>query len=124
MQQRTEVVDDASWVMGFLGIIDPAIDRLKRLLKLDPNSYNVPLDSLRSIAGTNKNKVDLASPTSNGNVGEDDESDFDLDSFIMERLSLDTSNLEVQLEPSKISSVKTGKSPGRIWRSNNRMAKV
>ncbi|KAM4127028.1 hypothetical protein ACJW30_02G059900 [Castanea mollissima] len=39
-QQRTEVVDDASWVMGFLDIIDPAIDSIKRLLKLDQESFN------------------------------------------------------------------------------------
>ncbi|OIT32882.1 PREDICTED: protein high chlorophyll fluorescent 107 [Nicotiana attenuata] len=38
-QQRTEVVDDESWIMGFLDVIDPAIDSIKRLLNLDQNSY-------------------------------------------------------------------------------------
>ncbi|RYR30761.1 hypothetical protein Ahy_B01g055533 isoform A [Arachis hypogaea] len=120
-QQRTEVVDDASWVMGFLDIIDPAVDRLKRLLKLDPNSSNMMPDSFKSITGINKNKVDLAGTSSDVDDGEEDESGFDLDAFIMERLSLDTSKLEVQLEPS---TVKTSKSPRRIWRSNNRIVKV
>lgn len=36
-QQRMEVVDDASWIMGFLDIIDPAVDSIKRLLNLDQN---------------------------------------------------------------------------------------
>ncbi|EPS63079.1 hypothetical protein M569_11708, partial [Genlisea aurea] len=31
-QQRTEIVDDASWIMGFMDIIDPAIDSIKKLL--------------------------------------------------------------------------------------------
>ncbi|MED6128606.1 hypothetical protein PIB30_099514 [Stylosanthes scabra] len=124
-QQRTEVVDDASWVMGFLDIIDPAVDRLKRLLKLDPNSSNTMPESLKSIAGINKNKVDLASVSSNDDDGEEVESAFDLDAFIMKRLSLDTSKLEVQLEPSKKSTGKTSKSPRRIWRSsNNRTVKL
>ncbi|XP_051181513.1 protein high chlorophyll fluorescent 107 [Lolium perenne] len=34
-QQRIEVVDDASWVMGFLDIIDPALDSVKKLLNID-----------------------------------------------------------------------------------------
>lgn len=123
-QQRTEVVDDASWVMGFLGILDPAIDSLKRILKLNPNSYNMPLDSLRNIAGTNKNRVDSSSED------EDDDdangkSDFDLDAFIKQKLTLDLSNLEIQLEEPKFYSVKRSTSPRRIWRrSINEIAEV
>ncbi|RZC04412.1 protein high chlorophyll fluorescent 107-like isoform X2 [Glycine soja] len=123
-QQRTEVVDDASWVMGFLGIFDPAIDSLKRILKLNPNSYNMPLDSLRNIAGTNKNRVDSSSDD------EDDDdangkNDFDLDAFIKQKLTLDLSNLEIQLETPKFYSVKRSKSPRRIWRrSINGIAEV
>ncbi|KAL5163383.1 Protein high chlorophyll fluorescent 107 [Glycine soja] len=123
-QQRTEVVDDASWVMGFLGIFDPAIDSLKRILKLNPNSYNMPLDSLRNIAGTNKNRVDSSSED------EDDDdangkNDFDLDAFIKQKLTLDLSNLEIQLETPKFYSVKRSKSPRRIWRrSINGIAEV
>lgn len=110
-QQRTEVVDDASWVMGFLDILDPAIDTLKRLLKLDSNAYTTPLDSLRNIAGKNRNKADFSS-------GEDGESDFDLDAFIMDRLSFDSSNLEVQLGTPKMPSVKRYSSPRRIWKKD------
>ncbi|TKY54237.1 high chlorophyll fluorescent protein 107 [Spatholobus suberectus] len=122
-QQRTEVVDDASWVMGFLDILDPAIDSLKRLLRLDPNSYNMPLDSLKNFAGTNKNRADFSSDDDNDDTA-NGESDFDLDAFILERLSLDSSNLEVQLEKPKFSSVRRSTSTRRIWRSNNRIAKV
>ncbi|KAK7363480.1 hypothetical protein VNO77_05624 [Canavalia gladiata] len=121
-QQRTEVVDDASWVMGFLDIFDPAIDSLKRLLKLDPNLHNMSLDALRSNAGTNKNGADVFSD--NDNDDNHSENEFDLDAFIMEKLSLDPSNLEVQLEIPKFSSVKRGTTSRRIWRSNNGIAKV
>ncbi|WVZ09681.1 hypothetical protein V8G54_014211 [Vigna mungo] len=122
-QQRTEVVDDASWVMGFLDILDPAIDTLKTILKLSPNSYNMPFNSLRNISGTDKNSDDFSIEDDD----EDDangESDFDLDAFIMKRLSLDSSNLEVQLEAPKTSSEKRIPSGRRIWRPNNRIAKV
>lgn len=34
-QQRTEVVDDVSWVTGFLDILDPAVDSIKKLLNMD-----------------------------------------------------------------------------------------
>ncbi|CAJ1940850.1 unnamed protein product [Sphenostylis stenocarpa] len=122
-QQRTEVVDDASWAMGFLDILDPAIDSLKTLLKLNPNSYNTPSNSLRSIAGTDKNKVDFSS-NDNDEDDANGESDFDLDAFIIKRLFLDPSNLEVQLEAPKISSVKRSPSGRRIWRPNNRIARV
>jgi len=122
MVQRTEVVDDATWVMGFLDILDPAIDSLKTLLKLSPNSYNMPFSSLRNIAGTNKNRGDFSSDDDDDDAN--GESDFDLDAFIMKRLSIDSSNLEVQLEAPKISSEKRIPSGRRIWRPNNRTAKV
>lgn len=122
MQQRTEVVDDASWVMGFLDILDPAIDSLKRLLKLDPNSYSMPPDSLRSLTRTNKNTVDFSGGNDEDDV--DGESGFDLDAFIMERLSLDSSKLEVQLETPKNPYMKKIISPRRIWQSNNRKTMI
>ncbi|KAF7806829.1 protein high chlorophyll fluorescent 107 [Senna tora] len=128
-QQRTEVVDDASWVMGFLDIIDPAIDSLKRLLKLDQNLYSTPsLDSLRKIAGTTaNNSIDLESSSpSSSSIDSNDantESGFDVDAFVMERLSLDTSRLEAQLETTRNSFPKKSISPRRIWRSNNKLPK-
>lgn len=128
MEQRTEVVDDASWVMGFLDIIDPAIDSLKRFLKLDQNSYSTPsLDSLRKIAGTNDNSIDSESASaSSSSIDSNDgnsESGFDVDAFVMERLSLDTSSLDVKLETPKNSFLKRSLTPRRIWRSNKMAAK-
>ena len=48
--QRTEVVDDASWVMGFLDIIDPALDSVKKLLNLDQPSRPTRQDDVKSTA--------------------------------------------------------------------------
>ncbi|CAL5198983.1 unnamed protein product [Lathyrus oleraceus] len=114
-QQRTEVVDDASWVTGFLDILDPAVDSLKRLLKMDPNSFQVSPDSMKNITGTKKNMVDYSSEDDD-NTNEGDKSEFDLDRFIMKKLSLDVSKLEVQLETTKTSSPNKISSPRRIWR--------
>lgn len=107
MLQRTEVVDDASWVMGFFDIIDPAIDSVKRLLKLDKNSSNVSEDSLRRAAAIDDNYTDKESVGlfSNGNDKES-ESGFDLDAFITERLSLDPTKLDFMLETTRTSFAK------------------
>lgn len=85
--------------MGFLDIIDPAIDSVKRLLKMDQNSYSMSQDSLRKMAGIDRSNIDEESvPSSSiGNYVES-ESGFDIDAFIMDRLSLDPSKLEVQME--------------------------
>lgn len=129
MQQRTEVVDDASWVMGFLDIIDPAIESLKRLLKLDENLYSTPPspDSLRRIIGTNDYSIDSESASASSSSfdcnGSDSESGFDVDTFVKQRLSLDTSKLEIQLGNPGNSILKRNISPRRIWRSNNRLPK-
>ncbi|PON93193.1 N-terminal acetyltransferase A, auxiliary subunit [Trema orientale] len=98
-QQRTEVVDDASWVMGFLDIIDPAIDSVKRLLKLDQNSSNTPQDTLRRVAAMDDNYIaeDPVGLFSNGN-NKESERGFDVDAFISERLSLDPSKLDFRSE--------------------------
>ncbi|KAL7104826.1 hypothetical protein ACP275_07G005800 [Erythranthe tilingii] len=101
-QQRTEIVDDASWIMGFLDIIDPAIDSIKRLLNFE--------------------KVNVSSE--NKDSGEDEQlgkfsTDFNLDKFIREKLALDPSKLEVQLEPSRSASSKNSlnRPAANIWRS-------
>ncbi|KAI5349226.1 PREDICTED: high chlorophyll fluorescent 107 [Prunus dulcis] len=101
-QQRIEIVDDASWIMGFLDIIDPALDRIKSLLKLDQNSQQIQQDSLRTITGANENNIDeeSAGPSSKRNDMES-ESGFDVDAFVTEKLSLDPSMLEVQMETSR-----------------------
>lgn len=79
--QRTEVVDDASWMMGFLDIIDPAVDSIKRLFNMD--------------------KVTNEKPAGNGDIaGTATGSGFNLDAFIRQKLLLDPSKLEFRLDPS------------------------
>ncbi|KAM0984776.1 hypothetical protein ACFX2I_012056 [Malus domestica] len=101
-QQRTEVVDDASWVMGFLDIIDPALERIKNILRLDQSSKEMRQDALRTIVGANESNIDEEpiSPSSNSNDMES-ESGFDVDAFVKEKLSLDPSKLEVQMVTSR-----------------------
>ncbi|XP_058076038.1 protein high chlorophyll fluorescent 107 isoform X3 [Magnolia sinica] len=126
-QQRTEVVDDASWVMGFLDIIDPALDSIKKFLNMGPNSDFKGQDSLRIMSESTRNTADEESTDSsspiNGNIKDSEEdagaprSNFDLDAFIKEKLSLDASKLDAQMEvfnPKKIKSTR------RIWKSENR----
>ncbi|XP_074564766.1 protein high chlorophyll fluorescent 107 [Curcuma longa] len=106
-QQRTEVVDDASWVMGFTDIIDPALDSLKRLLNLD-GSFELKeqkiLRSLETTALNNSSNEFLRNPTltDNGSECEENtspyESDFNLDVFVRDKLSLNVSNLGTVIE--------------------------
>ncbi|KAM0001603.1 putative tetratricopeptide-like repeat protein Mbb1 [Helianthus debilis subsp. tardiflorus] len=95
-QQRTEVVDDGSWVTGMLDIIDPAIDSIKKLLNINQN----PRDSSTSEDGSDR--VVDESNTESG-------TGFDLDGFIRKKLSLDASKLDIDLE---------SKSPRKIWRAS------
>ncbi|KAL7252207.1 hypothetical protein ACSBR1_013956 [Camellia fascicularis] len=116
-QQRTEIVDDASWVMGLLDIIDPAFDSIKRFLNLDQNSYYKVNDTSRDIAGANDKGEESASPSSDYNNAESTESSFDLDAFILERLLLDPSKLDILLErTSQIPVQKKTRSLRRVWR--------
>lgn len=98
--QRTEVVDDASWVMGFLDIIDPALDNIKKFLKWGSDSDFRSRDALINNSETNFSASEGSSVRSamdEGN-GEGKASDFDLDGFIKDKLSLDASNLDAQME--------------------------
>lgn len=107
IKQRTEVVDDASWVMGFFDIIDPALDRIKRLLNLEKNSYNSgDIDEL----GTDEEMI-LAPIAS-----EERESGFDLDAFIKERLSLDPKQLDDLLNSPRAYVPTASSSPRKVWR--------
>ncbi|KAL6902258.1 hypothetical protein ACP4OV_005134 [Aristida adscensionis] len=120
-QQRVEVVDDASWVMGFLDIIDPALDSVKKLLNLDQTSGPARPDTVKNTAAPGSATVRSeehkhseasaagASDTSElrrnnsedgGEAVEIPESDFDLDSFIRKRLALDPGELDAILEGS------------------------
>ncbi|KAA8531227.1 hypothetical protein F0562_005859 [Nyssa sinensis] len=125
-QQRTEVVDDASWVMGFFDIIDPAIDSVKRLLNFDRDQdlYYKPKgsSSSRNIPRPNENGIgeESTGPTSYNADG------FDLDTFIQEKLSLDPSKLDIHMEASsqKKLAPRKVKSPRRVWRSQNSSARA
>ncbi|KAM7488063.1 hypothetical protein LguiB_025547 [Lonicera macranthoides] len=118
-QQRTEVVDDASWVMGVLDIIDPAIDSIKRLLKIDQNSFYKPKDNNDS--GIEEEPVGPSS-TSVNDKDRDSGSYFDLDAFILQKLSLDPKKLDMQLERSQYQVPRNISSTRRIWRLGNKTA--
>lgn len=95
VEQRTEVVDDASWVMGFLDVIDPALDSIKRLLKLEEDPFTMPR---AAEGGTRSTSSEDSAASSSGNNVVESETGFDLDAFLMKKLSIDTSKLEIQLE--------------------------
>ncbi|CAO2832363.1 unnamed protein product [Amaranthus hypochondriacus] len=98
-QQRTEVVDDATWVNGFLDIIDPALDSIKRILNLEQDPFGKTLESPeKSIEVKDSNEDSSEAENSNNRS-----SGFDLDAFIKEKLSLDPTNLDDQMETSLLS---------------------
>ncbi|XP_021774299.1 protein high chlorophyll fluorescent 107-like [Chenopodium quinoa] len=100
-QQRTEVVDDASWVNGFLDIIDPALDSIKRLLNLEQDPFGKTPDSSEV-----KDTDEGSSPSSEVKDARY-KSGFDLDSFIKEKFSLDPNKLDDQMETSLLSIAKS-----------------
>ncbi|XP_009146046.1 protein high chlorophyll fluorescent 107 [Brassica rapa] len=115
-QQRTEVVDDATWVTGFLDIIDPALDTVKRLLNFGQNSDNNNSqlnDTLKYMGGA---KDGQSSQVAGSSVGgrEDTEtgSGFNLDAFLREKLSLDPSKIEVNLDSQRLGRFIRGKTSG------------
>uniref|UniRef100_A0A0A9EU84 Uncharacterized protein n=1 Tax=Arundo donax TaxID=35708 RepID=A0A0A9EU84_ARUDO len=121
-QQRTEVVDDASWVMGFLDIIDPALDSVKKLLNLDQSSGPASQVNVKSSAESTSPTItssaageysetsatgssDASDLTSNDGEDSGEALDtpgtgFDLDGFIKKRLALDPAELDAVLEGS------------------------
>lgn len=106
-QQRTEVVDDASWVIGFLDIIDPALDSVKRLLNLDQPSRPARQDDVKSTTEPCPPTAKSSETSAGNDAGNNGSeamgtltSDFDLDAFIKKRLALDPSELDAVLEGS------------------------
>lgn len=91
-------MDDASWIMGFMDIIDPAIDSIKRLLNLNKVQ--------NSLAGEDMQFERVSGDLLNG-------SGFDLDEFIRQKLSLDPSKIEIRLSFSS-------KTTTNVWRSENK----
>ncbi|KAG7029016.1 Protein high chlorophyll fluorescent [Cucurbita argyrosperma subsp. argyrosperma] len=110
-QQRTEVVDDASWVMGILDVIDPALDSIKRLLKLEQDPF-----AMSRVADGGARNASLDDSAASSSVA-DSETGFDLDAFMMKKLSVDTSKLEIQLETTRPKRFKYQRSQ---MRSENR----
>uniref|UniRef100_A0A7N0TTU0 Uncharacterized protein n=1 Tax=Kalanchoe fedtschenkoi TaxID=63787 RepID=A0A7N0TTU0_KALFE len=111
-QQRTEVVDDPSWVMGLFDVIDPAIDSIKRLFKLEQASYR------------EQEFMKTGSQDADASINEHGSSDFDLDKFIKDKLSLDPSKLDIQMveQMGKSAAVPPPPVPKKItkvWRSSN-----
>lgn len=115
-------MDDASWVMGFLDIIDPALDSIKRLLNLDQNLYK-PYDSSRNMLGANE-KTMVGEPVSSSvNLSGkemESESGFDLDAFMREKLSLEPTELDDLMTASLASRPKRTQSPRSVWRPETR----
>lgn len=115
-------MDDASWVMGFLDVLDPALDSIKRLLNLDQgliNKAREPPKDAKSIEDGAKESLLTTLGLSDGN-GIGYGSRFDLDAFIKDKLSLDPSKLDILMENSGNSSPKRVTSPRRMWRSQKR----
>ncbi|XP_065031355.1 protein high chlorophyll fluorescent 107-like isoform X2 [Musa acuminata AAA Group] len=119
-QQRTEVVDDASWIMGFVDIIDPALDSVKRLLNLDQSSDLKGQEILRSLEEANYSSSEASSNPDNREtevaecIGSHD-SDFDLDGFVGEKLSLDVSDLDALMEAFEHKRTKSRRRRVGIW---------
>ncbi|PKA55827.1 PsbB mRNA maturation factor Mbb1, chloroplastic [Apostasia shenzhenica] len=107
-QQRTEVVDDASWAIGLLDIFDPALDGIKRLL------------NCRRPEESKGDSVGGKAPPFPGEL--DAGGRFDLDAFVKEKLSLDASKLDEQMERDE--TKRSWRRPrGRdVWRSQRRTA--
>lgn len=86
-------MDDASWIMGFLDIIDPAVDSIKRLLNLEKG------DASSEERVANEQFGGVSAENSEGNAAGSG-SGFDLDEFVQQKLLLDPSNLEVRFASS------------------------
>lgn len=122
-QQRIEIVDDASWVMGVFDIIDPAIDSIKRLLNIDQNTY-YKVNSSNESGGIKEESVGASTEFIDGKNTENG-SGFNLDAFIQGKLFVDPSKLDIMLERTFQKPVtESFNSSRRIWRSSRRTAKT
>ncbi|KAK9145976.1 hypothetical protein Sjap_005879 [Stephania japonica] len=124
-QQRTEVVDDGSWVTGLLDVIDPALDNLKKLLNFDQDSYVKGQEALNTMKGINSSDVKEEVKSTLMSFENEEKSDrssssFDLDGFVKEKLSLDTSKLEVERERGVIFESKKVRSYRNVWKLRTR----
>lgn len=112
-KQRTEVVDDASWVTGFLDIIDPALDTVKRLLNFGQSNDNNRLtDTLRNMGGAKDSQSSQQPVSSVGLEDTETGSGFNLDAFLREKLSLDPLKLDVNLDSQRLGRFTRGRISG------------
>lgn len=124
LQQRTEVVDDASWIMGFMDVIDPAIDSIKKLLNIDQNKDGAAEKFLNMATTPESNTIGAEVPADSSSIinggSTDNANQFDLDQFVREKLSLDPLNLDVQLtksqKPITPRSVTPPATARKVWR--------
>lgn len=79
--------------MGIVDIIDPTMSSIKRLINFDRNSDDSKVQKINSFSG-----YDSIRPDEENLLVVLGKSDFDLDSFIKNRLSLDLSQLDVSTE--------------------------
>lgn len=108
--------------MGFLDIIDPALDSVKKLLKIDQPSEPTRQDNVKSTAepgsatirtsaagefsgsstaeGSDTSDLDSIDSEDSNGTAVTPESDFDVDGFIKRRLALDPAELDAVLEGS------------------------
>jgi hypothetical protein len=118
--------------MGFLDIIDPALDSVKKLLNLDPQSgpagQNIVRgtrepnrSSMRSSAGEEYSETSATGGSNNANLSgnqtaETPQRGFDLDGFIKKRLGLDPAELDAVLEGSDPTGVVSRRRKRRLTR--------
>lgn len=79
--------------MGIVDIIDPTMSSIKRLINFDRNSDDSKVQKINSFS-----EYDSIRPDEENLLVVLGKSDFDLDSFIKNRLSLDLSQLDVSTE--------------------------
>lgn len=110
------MIDDGSWVTGVLDmIVDPAIDSIKKLLNIDQNSYNKMQDSSTNEEGNGVGE----------NKTQESGSGFNLDGFIREKLSLDASKLDIDLESKSNNFVeRKSMSLRKVWRPSKKVVSV
>lgn len=111
------MVDDATWVTGFLDIIDPALDTVKRLLNFGQNSDNNNSrlnDTLKYMGGGGKDgqSTQVAGSSVGGREDTETGSGFNLDAFLREKLSLDPSKIEVNLDSQRLGRFIRGRTSG------------
>eukprot|EP01018_Ginkgo_biloba_P009832 Gb_26531 [translate_table: standard] len=119
-QQRTEVVGDASWDVNLSDFFAPAINRIKGLLNFDQGHSSLgngdpQKGSIQQCIGDNIPEIEALSNLTNEFSIKNE--NFDLDSFLREKLSLNLSNVYAGIEPFFL---KKSKDSNRVWKRMKR----